>query len=134
MMTAIGCAQTRIKKQICAAFIASLIAITLFSAQSVKASDTMSLVFVTSDHCPFCKAWERQVGYLYHKTPYGKASPLKRVDFTNIDTLLPGLSPKVRGTPTFIIIENDQEIGRIQGYTDADMFFWQLSDYVPLSD
>lgn len=107
-----------------------LIALLFLPVQSVNANGTTSLVFVTSEHCPFCKAWEQQVGQLYDQTPYGKAAPLRRIDISKIQTELPNLSPQVIGTPTFIVIKSGQEIGRIRGYTDADMFYWQLSDYI----
>ena len=47
-------------------------------------------------------------------------------------TELPDLSPQVIGTPTFIVRESGKEIGRIRGYTDADMFYWQLSAYISI--
>ena len=107
-----------------------LIALLFLPVQSVNANGTTSLVFVTSEHCPFCKAWEQQVGQLYDQTPYGKNAPLRRIDISKIKTELPDLSPQVIGTPTFIILELGQEIGRIRGFTNAEMFYWQLSDYV----
>ena len=102
------------------------------SIDSAQAEQPKALLFVTSDHCPFCAAWERDVGQLYDKTPYGVAAPLRRIDFADVAQQMPFLKPKIVGTPNFVILEANQEIGRIQGYSDAEMFYWQLSEYLPI--
>ena len=51
-----------------------------FAALSHIAIASTRLVMVTSDHCPFCQAWERDIGVLYEKSPYAPSLPLKRVD------------------------------------------------------
>ena len=87
------------------------------------------LVMVTSDYCPFCQAWERDVGAVYDKSPYAPLLPLTRVE---MGAPMPGgvvLVAPVRGTPTFLIIRDGQEIDRQRGYDDADMFWWWLSEY-----
>ena len=129
-MNSIGLNNTIITKTLSSAIFAILTALFCLYSQNVKANTTIELVFITSEHCLFCKAWERQVGYLYDQTPYGKAAPLRRIDISEIQIAMPNLSPKVIGTPTFIIISSGQEIGRIRGYTDPDMFYWQLSEYI----
>lgn len=129
-MNAIGLNNTIITKTLSSAIFAILTALFCLYSQNVKANTTIELVFITSEHCPFCKAWERQVGHVYDQTPYGEAAPLRRIDISEIQIAMPNLSPKVIGTPTFIIISSGQEIGRIRGYTDPDMFYWQLSEYI----
>lgn len=91
---------------------------------------SLELVFITSEHCPFCKAWERDVGQIYDSTPYAQKARLRRVDLTDADSALPTGSADVFGTPTFLIVGNDTEIGRIQGYQSSEMFFWALSEYI----
>lgn len=130
-MTYINIKNTLIYKKILFCSLIVLITLIVNPLRDLKADDTTSLVFVTSEHCSFCKAWERQVGQLYDQTPYGKAAPLHRIDISIIKKELPNLTPQVIGTPTFIVLKSGKEIGRIRGYTDADMFYWQLSDYIP---
>ena len=91
---------------------------------------SMELVFITSEHCPFCKAWERDVGQIYDSTPYALKARLRRVDLGDVDSTLPAGAVKVFGTPTFLIVENNTEIGRIEGYQSSEMFFWALSEYI----
>ena len=91
---------------------------------------SLELVFITSEHCPFCKAWERDVGQIYDSTPYALKARLRRVDLGDVDLALPAGAVKVLGTPTFLIVENNTEIGRIEGYQSSEMFFWALSEYI----
>ena len=90
----------------------------------------LQLIMVTSEHCPFCMAWEREVGVAYPRTAYAEQAELKRIEFETIDTVLPALHPPVRGTPTFLIMNAGTEIGRITGYQSRDLFYWALSEYI----
>ena len=91
---------------------------------------SLELVFITSEYCPFCKAWERDVGQIYDSTPYALKARLRQVDLGDVDSALPAGAVKVFGTPTFLIVENNTEIGRIEGYQSSEMFFWALSEYI----
>jgi thioredoxin-related protein len=89
------------------------------------------LLMITSDSCPFCMAWERDVGQIYNKSTYAKNLPLIRIQFGSSLPENMQLLAEVRGTPTFIILENQKEIDRIVGYSDAEMYWWQISEYDP---
>ena len=105
-----------------------LAAVLLIPLQAVAET---RLVMVTSDHCPFCRAWERDVGVIYDRSPYAPNMPLTRVE---IGAPLPDdivLAGPVIGTPTFLIVSDGREIDRQRGYDDAEMFWWWLSDHVP---
>lgn len=91
---------------------------------------TAELIFVTSDHCIYCKAWERDVGSVYDKSPYADIATLRRVDITEIANESFTLKAPVQLTPTFIYLDGKQESGRIEGYQSADMFYWQLSEFI----
>jgi len=83
----------------------------------------------TSDHCPFCQAWEREVGKIYDQSPYGQQLPLTRHEFGSTVSDSLQLTAPVLGTPTFVVLDSDVEVGRIEGYSGADMFWWQLSAF-----
>ena len=107
---------------------ASCLLIALSYAAELK--NPKELVLITSDHCPFCQAWERDVGHIYDSTPYAQHATLRRIDFTEIAFVLPKLNDAFVGTPTFLIFENGAEIGRIEGYQSSEMFFLALSEYI----
>ncbi|MCC6889191.1 MAG: thioredoxin family protein [Hyphomicrobiales bacterium] len=74
--------------------------------------------------CPWCLAWDREVGPIYGKTDIGRAVPLRMID---LDGERPQVVLKgpVRYTPTFVLVEDGRELGRIEGYP-GDSFFWGL--------
>ncbi len=77
--------------------------------------------------CPFCAAWDRDVGAAYAKTDEGKAFPLRRVDLhapRPVDLRSVG---GVRFTPTFVVIHCGREFARITGYIGNEQF-WGLLD------
>ncbi len=83
------------------------------------------LVMLEEHGCPWCERWDEEIGVIYHKTPEGRQAPLRRLDIH--DPLPVDLRFLVKGgyTPTFILVDEGREIGRIRGYPGED-FFWGL--------
>lgn len=93
-------------------------------ANSLTAAAQQLLMFESED-CPWCEQWTEEVGVIYEKTEEGQRLPLKRIDFyagmaSNIK-----LREPVRFTPTFVVVRDGQEIGRINGYPGEENF-WGL--------
>lgn len=96
---------------------------TAFTA-SVAAS-AAELVMFEAAYCEWCETWNEEIGPIYPKTAEGRAAPLRRVD---IDAPRPDDLRTINGivfTPTFVLVHEGQEIGRINGYPGED-FFWGL--------
>jgi hypothetical protein len=74
--------------------------------------------------CPWCKRWDAEVGLGYARSSEGQRAPLRRLDIAqrpdNVVLALP-----VTVSPTFVLVDNGREVGRITGYPGAD-FFWAL--------
>ena len=85
------------------------------------------LIMVTSDHCPFCRAWERDVGSVYDRSLYAPDLPLTRLKMGAIIPDGVALNAPITGTPTFVILRDGAEIDRQVGYENAEMFWWWLS-------
>ena len=98
----------------------------VFVALSVaQISQAAELVMFESEHCPWCEQWHADIGVVYHKTSEGKRAPLRRVD---MDGEIPGDLKFLKVgyfTPTFVLMENGKEYGRLRGYP-GDEFFWFL--------
>ncbi|WP_200943277.1 thioredoxin family protein [Methylobacterium sp. Leaf123] len=73
--------------------------------------------------CPWCRAWDAAIGPIYPRSEVGRRAPLRRIDLAA--DLPPGLTLKrpIRYTPTFVLVEDGHEVGRIEGYPGED-FFW----------
>ncbi len=83
------------------------------------------LVMFDEPGCVWCAAWEREVGEVYPKTEEGREAPLRRVGLRDPRPEDLTFIKAVRFTPTFVLIEDGTEIGRIEGYP-GDAFFWGL--------
>ena len=83
------------------------------------------LVMFDEASCPWCRRWRSEVGPAYPNTPEGKRAPLRTIDISKAKTSGIALSAPVRMTPTFVLVENGREVGRITGYPGPD-FFWTL--------
>lgn len=81
----------------------------------------LRLVMVEERGCRYCIKWNQDVGRGYAHTPEGSAAPLMRVKRNA--PVLKGLAPVVY-TPTFILLRNGGELGRITGYP-GQMYFWE---------
>jgi len=87
------------------------------------------LIMVTASNCPWCEAFEDEVGTGYPKTAEAKILPLRRHDiYDSTPPDMAGLVPATM-TPTFIIIRDGAEVGRIIGYPGAELFWWRLSEF-----
>ena len=88
-----------------------------------------ALVMVTSPSCPWCDAFEDDVGHLYDKTIEAQKFPLYRVDFFSKFPQSLSHIPPAQFTPTFIVLEDYKEIGRLEGYPGDEMFWWRFSEF-----
>ncbi len=105
--------------------------VTLFFTAIVhNAAADARLIMVTSEHCPYCQAWERDVGAVFNKSPYAAKLPLTRVEIGSKIPKNISLKKPIIGTPTFLIIRNGQEIDRQRGYVDEEIFYWWLSEHM----
>ena len=75
--------------------------------------------------CPWCLAWDADVGVIYYKTAEGRTAPLRRLDIG--DPRPPDLAalPGIMYTPTLVLMDGGREVGRIVGDSGEDLF-WGL--------
>ncbi|PWS37714.1 SoxS protein [Falsiroseomonas bella] len=78
--------------------------------------------------CPWCRRWHREVGQQsWDRSNLGQRAPLRRVDVASGLPANLGFLRNWRFTPTFVLVQDEAEIGRIIGY-QADLFFWQQAE------
>lgn len=102
-------------------FISSLVLI----AFAIPAQAEMALVMVEEQGCIWCARWNAEIAPIYTKTPEGQSAPLRRMEVNapTPDDLTFKTAPHY--TPTFILVDDGQEVARIEGYPGED-FFWGL--------
>ncbi|MFT6677212.1 MAG: thioredoxin-related protein [Sulfitobacter sp.] len=102
-----------------------LISVFLLVTSAMSALAELSLVMVEEDGCVWCARWNDEISHIYPKTDAGQAAPLRRLD---IHAPRPAGLSFARGlhyTPTFVLMQDNLEISRIEGYPGED-FFWGL--------
>lgn len=98
----------------------------MFVALTLAHARAAELVMMEQSGCPWCAAFDREIGTIYGKTDDGLRAPLRRVD---IHQPLPSdlaFMHMERFTPVFVLVDKGHEIGRIRGYGGREMFWTQL--------
>lgn len=95
-----------------------------FGVQPAAAAE-LRLLMVEQPGCIYCARWDDEIAPQYPLTTEGKAAPLTRMQLR--DPVPEGitLSRPAAFTPTFVLLADGQETGRIEGYP-GDEFFWVL--------
>jgi protein-disulfide isomerase len=93
------------------------------TAASARAAE---LVMFESPACHYCTQWHEEIGPIYPKTAESRRAPLRRV---NLHDTWPADLTGIRAvsfTPTFVLMEDGAEVGRITGYAGDEFFWFQL--------
>ncbi len=98
-----------------------------FLAESWRVAEAAELFMIEQQGCVYCEQWDAEVAPEYPKTAEGRAAPLHRLDINEAPPEGVTFARMVTFTPTFILIENGKELGRIEGYP-GEAFFWGLLD------
>ena len=75
--------------------------------------------------CSYCLTWDRVIGPIYPKSDLGRRAPVRMIDLDRALPVSAQLHLPVHFTPTFVLIDDGREVGRIEGYPGED-FFWGL--------
>jgi len=110
---------------------AKLIVVLSFSCSFFASSVYAAELLMFREHgCSWCEKWDEEIGEIYPKTTEGKAAPLRQL---NIHDPIPEYVAKnglVHFSPTFVLVDDGAEIGRITGYPGEDNFWWFLEELV----
>lgn len=90
---------------------------------AVPPAMSAELVMYRRAGCPYCLAWDREIGPVYPKTEAGQKAPLRQVHLDRGKDNSVVLKSPVRYTPTFVLVEDGKEKARIEGYP-GEFFFW----------
>lgn len=99
-----------------------LLSVSLWATRSVEAAE---LLMFESPGCPWCAQWRAEVGPGYPKSDEGKRAPLRVLPLAQASSAGVQFAGPVVMSPTFVLVDDGREVGRIVGYPGAD-FFWGL--------
>lgn len=82
------------------------------------------LVMIEDPGCPYCARWRAEVGPGYAASDEGRFAPLARRRRGD-----PAIAfiPNVVYSPTFVLLVEGREVGRILGYPGPDLFWMQIA-------
>lgn len=88
-------------------------------------SEAVELVMVEQPGCVYCRRWNETLAPIYPKTEIGEFAPLRHIQLADQDSSGINYKSKVVFTPTFVLVDDGEELGRLEGYASED-FFWGL--------
>jgi hypothetical protein len=91
-----------------------------------QASAEVRLLMIEAPGCAWCARWHAELGDIYDKTDEGRIAPLLRADKGAVPPDVTLARPAIL-TPTFVLLDDGVEVGRIEGYP-GEHFFWPLLD------
>lgn len=88
------------------------------------------LLMLEQPGCVWCARFNAEIAPAWPKTDEGKRAPLRRVDITGPwPADLAGVQ-KERFTPTFVLMDNGKEIGRLRGYVGDEFFWYRIGEII----
>lgn len=96
----------------------------LFGCGVAIAHASVKLIMVEQDGCRYCIEWDREIAPKYPTSREGRFAPLQRMQ--RGDARLAAFKPVIY-TPTFLVVHNGAEVGRVTGYA-GKLFFWEELD------
>jgi hypothetical protein len=115
--------------------LARAMAVFCFLLSAAMPVAALELLMFERSGCVWCQRWDKEVSPGYIASLEGRRAPLRRVSLDRgAAGLEPGdkvLVPPVFYTPTFVLMENGRELGRITGYTDNATFWGLLEKILP---
>ena len=87
-----------------------------------RTAPIVELIMVADPGCPYCARWEEEVGIAYAASEEGRFAPLVRRQRDDPEVKRFG---RIIYSPTFVLVRDGVEVGRIVGYPGPD-FFWGL--------
>lgn len=103
-----------------------IITLTAALALPFAQASAAELLMYRRDGCPYCAAWDREVGPGYNNSSFGKVAPVRMVDVHGARPQIALRSPIIY-TPTFVLVDEAREIGRIEGYSSNDFFYGTIA-------
>jgi thioredoxin-related protein len=101
------------------------LAVATLSLSGLTLARASDLLMFERAGCVWCLRWDTAIAPIYSRTEEAKLLPLRRIDVDRQKAEGIVLAAPVRYTPTFVVVDNGREIGRITGYAN-DESFWGL--------
>ena len=87
----------------------------------------VELIVVEAPGCTFCTVFRRDVLPSYQASERARSLPVRFIDVNDLAVAQLGLDSPINIVPTFVVIKNNKEIGRIPGYVGPENFYHTIN-------
>jgi thioredoxin-related protein len=101
---------------------------------TISPSVATELVAFETGTCPYCRVFNSSEAEHYKITAEGRRAHLRIVDINAPKPAELSSVTDIWGTPTFVLVDNGKEIGRILGFQGAESFYSSLDDLLKQLD
>lgn len=84
------------------------------------------LVVLEADGCTYCSLFRRDVLPSYQTSERAKDVPIRFIDVNDVPATMQ-LDTPVDIVPTFVVLKQNKEVGRIPGYVGPENFFHSIN-------
>jgi hypothetical protein len=105
----------------------ALLALVAIAANAGGARAAELLMF-DDPNCGWCRRWHAEIGPGYPHSQEGQRAPLRRVHIRDQEMAGVSLADRVNATPTFVVVDEGVEVGRIVGYPGSHFFYPMLDE------
>lgn len=99
----------------------------LDSAIKQPVASPYELIVIEADGCIYCDLFRRDVLPSYQKSEQGQQMPVRFVDINDVDAATLKLSLPINTVPTFVVVKNRAEVGRVPGYVGPENFYHTIN-------
>jgi thioredoxin-related protein len=87
----------------------------------------LQLVVMEAEGCIYCTVFRRDVLPSYEESERGKDMPVRFVDVNDVEKTGIELVQPIDILPTFVVVKDNREVGRIPGYVGPEDFFHSIN-------
>jgi thioredoxin-related protein len=94
---------------------------------AIPTESAYQLVVLEAEGCIYCHLFRRDVLPGFAASEQGRQLPVRFLDINAVSDAHLDLQTPVDIVPTFIVVKNNKEVGRIPGYVGPENFYHSIS-------
>ena len=92
-----------------------------------KQAGNIELIVMEAPGCIYCTVFRRDVLPAYQSSERAKDVPIRFLDVNDAAVNALGLDEPVNIVPTFVVLKDNREVGRLPGYVGPEAFFHTIN-------
>ncbi len=93
-------------------------------------ASNLELIVMEAPGCTYCDIFRRDVLPSYQASERAKDVPIRFLDINDASPEELGLNSPVDIVPTFVVLKDHKEVGRIPGYVGPEYFFHSINHLI----